>query len=297
MRVNPDSSADLVVALARTQQAQELALQQISSGKRIRVASDDPAGMAEWIHNRSRATNNDEFTHSIGSLKARFQMADTALNSVVTALERAVGLGVRGANGNCSEADRRAIAEEIEGIQANILDLANVAVNGVYVFAGTNTRTKPFVENPAASSGIRYDGNSGVSNAPIGETRSMPMNVPGNQIFSNDGADVFKSLQNLASSLRSNDAEAVSSATSAVRTAFDCVTGQRVFYGNAIAQMESEENQLAENKLELARQENRIAGIDEVEAISRFVNAQAAHEATLEAAGKVSRLSLLDYIR
>jgi flagellar hook-associated protein 3 FlgL len=172
-----------------------------------------------------------------------------------------------------------------------------VSVNGIYVFAGTNTRTKPFIDDPATSSGIRYDGNDGVSSVPIGETRSISMNVPGNKIFSSAGADVFKSLQNLASSLRSNDSVAISAATSEVRTAFDRVTGQRVFYGNAISQMESDENYLADNKLELARQGNQIAGIDPIEAISRFVNAQAAHEATLQAAAKVSRLSLLDYIR
>lgn len=295
MRISPDSSADLIAALARTQRAQEIALDEISSGKRLRVASDDPAGMAEWIHNRSRATHNDEFTHSVASLKAIFQTADSVLSSVVSALERAVGLGIRGANGNLSDADRRAIASEVEGIQANVLDLANVSVNGIYVFAGTATRTKPFVGTETGS--VRYQGNDGVSSVPIGESRSMPMNVPGSLIFCSAQGDVFKSIQNLAASLRANDPAAISGATSDARTAFDHVTGQRVFYGNGVAQLDLEGEYLAGNKLELAKQENAIAGVDQVEAISRFMNAQAAHEATLQATGKMSRLSLLDYLR
>lgn len=297
MRISPDSTADLVASLGRTQRAQEIALEQISSGKRIRVASDDPAGMAEWIHNRSRSTHNDEFTHSAGTLKSMFQTADSALSSVVSALERAVGLGVRGANGSLSEADRRAIAQEVTGVRDNVLDLANVSLNGVFLFAGTNTRTSPFVLDTSESSGIRYDGNDGISSAPVGETRSLPMNVPGNQIFVTAGSDVFESLNQLEASLKSNDPAAISTATSKVRSAFDHVTAQRVFYGNAVAQLELQESYLADNKLELARQENQIAGIDQFEAISRFVNAQAAHDATLQAAGKVSRLSLLDYVR
>ncbi|HYH00179.1 MAG TPA: flagellar hook-associated protein FlgL [Terriglobales bacterium] len=297
MRINPDSTADLIAALARTQQAQETALAQISSGKRIVAPSDDPAGMAEWIRNRSRATNNDEFSHSIGTLKAMFHTADSTLNSVVSSLERAVSLGVRGANGSLSVENREAIALEVKGIRENIVGLANVAINGTYIFAGTETRTKPFVSDADASSMVRYQGNQGTCQVPIGESRLMQMNVPGDQIFAAAEADVFQSLQDLITSLEAGGADAISVATSRVRAAFDHVSGQRVFYGSALAQMASEETYLANEKLELARRENDIAGVDEIEAISRFVNAQAAHAAALEAAGKVSRLSLLDYIQ
>jgi len=293
MRIPFDSTTDLLTALSRTQELQEKSLQQISSGMRIQVASDDPAAMAQWIQNRSRAARNDEFQHSVTALKGLLQTGDSTLNSVVLGLERAVSLGVRGATGTVSETDRAAIAEEVKGIRENLLSLANTTFQGTYIFAGCKVTTQPFTDS---TDGVVYQGDTGVIETAIGEDQQTKMNVPGDQIFCGPGAEVFSSLDKLIAGLAGNDAQVTTDATAVVRKAFDQVTAKRVFYGNALNQLSSAEIDLDNEKLDLSTRENDIAGADQAAAISTLLNAQNARDAALAAVGKISQLSLLDYL-
>lgn len=297
MRVNPDNRADLLYSLAETQRQQDKAMEQISSGRRISVPSDDPAAMAALIRNRSQARANDEFSHSLTTIKSVLQTADSTLSSAVTALQRAITLGVQGATGTQSQADRDAIASEVAGIRDNILNLANSSFNGKYLFSGTKTDTAPFTADSSAPSGVRYQGNSSTVDVSVGENRTMPMNVPGDQVFMSPDGNVFQAIRDMLSALKAGDSTGVSNATAALRAGFDQLSSQRVFVGNALSQIENSETFLSSEKLNLSDQENQIAGADLAEDISSLLNIQTVRNATLSAAGQVSRLSLLDYLK
>ncbi len=102
MRINPDSRADLLNSLAENQREQNQALQQISSGRRVSVPSDDPAAMAALIQNHSQELANDQFSQSLTSINSLLQTADSTLGSVVSGLQQAVTLGVQGSTGTLS---------------------------------------------------------------------------------------------------------------------------------------------------------------------------------------------------
>lgn len=260
------------------------------------MPSDDPAAMAALIQNRSRTAANDEFSNSLTTIKSLLQTADSTLSSVVTGLQRAITLGVQGATGTQSQADRDAIASEVAGIRDNILALANSSFNGTYMFSGTKTDTTPFTTDPNSPSGVQYHGNSNTVDVPVGESRAMTINVPGDQLFMSPDGNVFQAMTDMLSALQQGDSTGVSTATSALRNAFDQLSSQRVFFGNALSQIESNETFLNSEKLNLSDQENNIAGADLAESISSLINAQTARNATLAATGQVSRLSLLDYL-
>jgi flagellar hook-associated protein 3 FlgL len=294
MRVNPDPTRDILAALTRAQQEQERAMLQLASGRRVNVPSDDPAAAAAMVGNQSRSAETDEFVHSISTIRALQQTADSTLSSVISALTRAVSLGVEGANGTLSDANRKSLAQELRGIKQQLLGLANLSFQGSYVFAGTATQSAPFVLDPAAPSGVRYDGNTGVNEVSIGDGFSVPMNLPGSDIFAAAGGDVFQSVQDLITSLENNSG--IDTAVVNVRAAFDHVSAQRVFYGNTLNQMDSQETFLKGEQLQLASQQNALVGADPAEAASRMVNASNARNAALSAVGKMSQLSLFDYL-
>ena len=123
MRVNPNPFPDILAALNQTRQDQETALLQLSSGRRVSQPSDDPAAAAVLIQNRDQSTFNARYLSSLDSLQGQFQTADSTINSVVLALQRAVTLGVEGANGTLSDQDRAAITGELQGIQDQLLSL------------------------------------------------------------------------------------------------------------------------------------------------------------------------------
>src|SRR5271165_3648334 len=145
MRVNPNPLPDLLSALEQSQQQINSDTQQIASGQSVNVPSDNPAAAATLVRTADQTAEADQFLRSIGSVQGEMQNADSTLNSVVTTLQRAISLGVEGANGTLNSSDRAALATEVQGIQSQLLSLANLSYQGNFVFAGTATQTTPYV--------------------------------------------------------------------------------------------------------------------------------------------------------
>ncbi|MBZ5679077.1 MAG: flagellar hook-associated protein 3 [Acidobacteriia bacterium] len=295
MRVNPNPTADLIAALQQNQQLINNDLQQIASGQSINVPADNPANAAMLVRNASQTSEADQFLRSIGSTLGEMQNADSTLNSVSTTLQRAISLGVQGANGTLSDADRAAIATEVQGIQAQLVSLANLSYQGTFVFAGTATQTAPYVLDPASSSGVIYVGNAGSNNVTFGSHFTLQTNLPGSVLFSAPGSDMFQAVNDLNTSLQAGTG--IDAALGEVRSAFDHVNAQRVFYGNAINQLNSQETFLHTETLQLAKQQNDLGGTDLSAVISNLVNAQTSRQATLEAIARTTQTNLFDFVK
>ena len=89
----------------------------------------------------------------------------------------------------------------------------------------------------------------------------------------------------------------IDTAITTLRDSFDFISTQRVFYGNTLNQAQSQTTNLGNTKLQLSQQENTLVSVDIESAASRLVNSQAATNATLAAIGKISQLSLFDFLR
>jgi len=295
MRVNPNPVPDLLAALSRTRQDTQDALFQLSSGRKVNEPSDDPAAAALLIDNHDRTTFVTRYQQSLTSMQGQYQTADSTLNSVVLALQRALTLGVQGGNGTLSDQDRASIVNELQGIQDQLLSLANTTFQGRYLFAGTKTDTLPFAVDSTTASGVRYDGNDAVNTVQIGDGYRLAANKPGSQIFVAPGHDVFLAMKGLVQALQENTG--IDTAIGTLRDAFNYVSGQRVFYGNSMNQAQAQSTYLGTAQLQLSQQENTLGGADIEAAASRLVNSQNAANATLAAIGRISQLSLFDYLQ
>jgi flagellar hook-associated protein 3 FlgL len=295
MRVNPNPLPDLISAIAQTQQQINTDLEQIASGQSINRPSDNPAGAALLVRNAGKTAETDQFLRSASGISGELQNADSALSSVITILQRAMSLGIEGANGTVNASDRAAVAAEVQGIQSELLSLANLSYQGNFVFAGTATQTAPYVLDSTTSSGVRYVGNSGVNAVTVGDHLAVKTNLPGSQLMSAAGADVFQAIQDLITNLQSGSN--IDAAVTEVSNAYQHINAQRVFYGNAINQLNSQQNFLNNQTTQLAEQANTVGGADLSKVISDLVNAQTAREATLGAVSKTQQTNLFDYIK
>ena len=295
MRVNPNPIADLLANIDNAKQIQETALAQLASGRRVVVPSDDPAAAAVLSLNHASASQSDQFLQVIGSVSARLQVADSTLGSVVASLNRAISLGIQGGGATLSQANRNAIAGEIQGLQQELVGLANGAFQGTYLFGGTADKNPPFVLDPTAPSGVRYVGNNGTNSLPVGESLSVATNIPGSQLFTPAGADVFQALHDLATAVQTN--VAVDTSVLFVRHVFDSITSQRVFYGNSLQQLGTQQTYLNGVKLQLATQENAVGGADPAAAATAAVTAATARSAALQAANSLLTTSLFNFLK
>ena len=295
MRVNPNYMPDLLAALNQTQLATQKAELEISSGRSVNEPSDNPTAAALLVENNDQATFNSGYLQTLSSVQGQLSTGDSTLSSVVTALQRAISLGVEGANGTLSDSERAAVADELQGIQSQLVSLANTSYQGRYVFAGTNTNTPPYVADNTVPSGVRYVGNSGVNQVPIGNGYKLTVNQPGSQLFSAPGNDVFLSINNLIQALQTNTG--IDTAVSSVSAAYSYLSGQRVFYGNAMNQAQSQTTYLNTAKLQISQQENTLAGADLATAATNLTQFEISTQATLAAISKYSQMNLFDYLK
>jgi flagellar hook-associated protein 3 FlgL len=297
MRINPDPYPDILSSVEQTQQQIYTDEQQIASGQSVNVPSDNPAAAAVLVQNADQTSQADQFQRSIGSVQGEIQSADSTLNSVVESLQQAISLGVEGANGTVNAEDRQAIITQLQGIQSQLLNLANLTYQGNYVFAGTATQTVPYVLNPSSSSGVTYQGNSGTNSVTLGNHFSLQTNLPGSQLFSGSPSNVFQSIQDLINGLEGGDATIISSAVSEVSNALNYVDGQRVFYGNALNQLTSQQTYLSSETTELAQQANTAGGADLTAVITNLTASQTSLQAALEAVGQTGQIDLFSFLR
>ncbi len=294
IRVNPYVLSDLLADLNTTQRQADTASLQMATGSRINKPSDDPAGAAEMVGNAAQTARADSFLRSIGSINGLLQAADSTLGSVVTALQRAISLGVEGANGTLSDSDRADVAAELSGIQQQLMSLANASYQGEFVFAGTET-VQPFIADATSPSGVTYQGNTTTNTVQIGENYALQVNVPGSQIFTGPSGNVFQSITDLINALQTNNN--IGGAVTEVSNAFTYVTGQRVFYGNAINQLQAQHNVINTDKLNLATAANSISATDMAQAATAFSQAEIALNAELAGISRISQVSLFDYLK
>jgi flagellar hook-associated protein 3 FlgL len=297
MRVNPNITPDILTNLWQIQTQEQTAEQQLSTGKRVNMPSDDPAAAAADVENQAAQSQTDQYLQSTTNLESLLQTGDSTLSSVVTSLNQAISLGTQGANGGLSASDQQAIAEQVQGIQSQMVQLANTTYQGSYIFAGTASTSPPYALDPTQASGVKYNGNTETNSVEIADGRSVQVNVPGSQIFQGPGGDVFGSLQQLITALQSGNNANIGTATSQLSSALNSVSQQRVFYGNTMNQLTSNESFLNQEQVNLQTQENSLVGADMATAATNLTQAQTAQSAALAAIAKVIPQSLLDYLQ
>jgi flagellar hook-associated protein 3 FlgL len=297
MRVNPDMSSDVLAAIWETQTQENTALQQMSTGKRVNLPSDDPLAAAQMVGNQDQSNRADQYLQNIDTLTSQLQTADTALGSTVTAVTQAITLGVQGSTGTLSQANRQQIVQNLLGIQSQLVQLANTSVGGSFLFGGTASTAPPYTLDSTSPSGVTYNGNSGTNTVQVADGLKLQTNMPGNQLFQNSAGDVFGSLQKLITALQSGTPADAQTATNDLRTAFDALAGQRIFYGNAVNQLNSTQTFLQQEQVTLKSQANNLVGADLTQAATDLTKATTAHDAALAAAAKILPTSLLDYLK
>jgi flagellar hook-associated protein 3 FlgL len=293
IRVNPFPMPDLLQAVEQLERQQATATLELATGSSINKPSDNPAGAAQLIKINDLSSQLDSFQRSVSAISGQFSTADATLSSVVSVLQRAITLGTEGANGTLSATDRAAITVELQGIQTQLVSLANTSYQGQYIFSGTST-AQPFVLDPTQPSAVRYTGNAGVNNVTIGAGYQLQVNVPGSQIF-NGPEDTFLAINNLITSMESDTG--IGTAVTEVGDSLTYVSGQQAFFGNALNQTQSQQTYLSAQSVGLAQQQNTIGSADLTAVASQLALDQTSQTAALEAIGKMPQTSLFDYLK
>jgi flagellar hook-associated protein 3 FlgL len=296
MRVNPNMVPDILADLQQSQTAVNTTLQEVATGKSVNVPSDNPSASAAMVQNTIETANVDQYTQNVTGTLSMLQTADSSIGSVVNSLTQAASLGTEGANGTTSATDLQEIATQVQGILESVVAQANTAYQGAYLFGGTATSSPPYTADSSSPSGYAYNGNNDTNSVAVGDDVNIQVNLPGSQIFSNSNSNVLGSLSGLVSALQSGNSAQIESATSAVSTALNYVTQQRVFYGNAESQLNLQETSLQQETVNLTSQQSSLIDVNEAQAATELSQAETTDNAAEAAAAKVLPDTLLNFL-
>ncbi|MBW8721572.1 MAG: flagellar hook-associated protein FlgL, partial [Polaromonas sp.] len=156
--------------------------QQISSGSRILVPSDDPVGSTRALAVSQSIAQGDQYAGSRAQAKHMLSLTENALKSTTTLLQDIKEQVVYAGNGTLSDSDRTTLATSLQSKFDQLLSLANADDgNGQFLFAGFKSANQPFVEQ--ANGSILYVGDEGQRLMQVDVSRQMAGTDTGRSIF------------------------------------------------------------------------------------------------------------------
>lgn len=154
---------------------------QVSSGKRIDSPADDPAGAADAASIRSSLARFDQFKSNQGHASYLLGLGESVLKGVVDGIQDAQEKLVAAGNGVLSDADRRTIATELEGVLGRLVGLANSSDGaGGYLFSGGMASSAPFTQS---GNSVGYVGDQTAQRIEIAQGTLLQVRFPGDVVF------------------------------------------------------------------------------------------------------------------
>lgn len=174
--------------------------QQMASGNKIELPSDDPVTSVRLSRLHREEAIIGQYRDNIGAVKIRLQKNETYLSSMVTDMQEGRDLLVWASDGGNASADLGAMVNSLTALRDSLFFSANVKdQEGRYIFSGTLTNNPALSYNPAAALGSRYTytGNNGQQMVTVGNgiTQAANVDVQGMETLLNQMDSTIATLQ------------------------------------------------------------------------------------------------------
>jgi flagellar hook-associated protein 3 FlgL len=272
------------------------AQQQVSSGKRLQQASDDPSAAATGLRERNEIRSVDRYREANDSVDSRLHVVDSVLTDVIKSVTTAQTRGASGRSTILTAEQREAIALEIEGVKEAIYTAVNTSYRGIYLFAGADNTAAPYTKTGTTISA--YQGDANVVSVDTSRTSAAAVTIDGGGMLQGGAAqDLFQSLDALATAVRAGDMSGIDTQLTSLDQAFNRVTAVQSRVGATLSALPAEKARLDELRRASDTRRSQAEEISLAEAISEMSRAQQAQQAAIAATGTNQKTTLLDYLR
>ncbi len=177
MRIATSHTYDAAIdTLLRRQSDMSDAQAQLTSGKRLLRASDDPAAAARAERALATSARVDASQRGVQASDVLMTQTEGALADGVSLLQRAREALVASGNATYTDAERKTLSSELASVREQLLVVANRSDGGHgFMFGGQGSAQAPFVDAPG---GVQFRGTGGQTRAADGE--GLPLTVDGN---------------------------------------------------------------------------------------------------------------------
>ncbi|WP_406620963.1 flagellar hook-associated protein FlgL [Bacillus atrophaeus] len=270
---------------------------QVSSGKKISKASDDPIVAMKSLKYNTQLSQVKQYQSNASQAFTWLENTETNITEGIDVLSKVRDLVVKAKNGQNGEAELKSIGVEVNQLKEQLLNIANTQVNGRFIFNGTNSDSPPVVDNGDGTYTIpdADDVNVNISSNMTLKVNSDPKSAFGGTSAS--GQNVFEMLESLENALNSGSVDDLKSTLSDIDQFTDGMSAERSDIGARYNRLELINTRL-ETQEETATKvlsDNEDVELEKV--ITDFIAQQSVHRAALAVNAKIVQPTLIDFLK
>jgi flagellar hook-associated protein 3 FlgL len=115
---------------------------QMATGKKISVPSDDPVVAARALKLRTDVAEIEQYKRNAKDAQSWLEMTEDTIAKIGDVLQKARELAVQAANGTNTPDDTQKIMQEIKQLKIQLVHQSNATYAGRYIFSGYKTNSK-----------------------------------------------------------------------------------------------------------------------------------------------------------
>lgn len=247
---------------------------QVSTGKRLQRASDDPVATARLANLKRTQANDTARASNINLGITLIAQADGQMRTMSALLARTKELTIAGASASLSPADRVSIATEIN-VMADEIDAMALAKSptGQPLFAvGSNLS-------------IRFDDD--IMFAPV-PTRA--------EVFETGGVAISQAMRNAASAIAANDSAQINAGLTSVENAINHAADTTAKIGLNAARLDRLKETRELRAISVSEERSKLEDTDLSSAIAELNGMTLTLEAAQAAFARINRRTLMDFL-
>lgn len=258
-----------------------------SSGTDVQKPSDDPATYGSMVRRNYSLKIMEERSKNATRAQNELSVVESSLSNGIDILVAAKETTIAAANGTADPANRKAAAESIRTMRAELLSIANTRYGDRYLFGGTQTGTAPFDTTTG-----NFVGNDQVVNVPVLDGVAPPANLSGSKTFTAaGGVDIFKTLGDLATALDNNDDAAIKASLDPLTKSHDQLVHGQVQSGFAADRFRQAVDVLTSTTMNVTERLAQEINGDPAQQLSELTLSKSAYERSIAVSQQLLSIS------
>lgn len=281
---------------------------EIASGKKVMVPSDDPSAFAQNMKIQTEQSATTQYANNLNSLQTNGSYYATAVNSIGNVLTSIQQLAVEQSSSTVDTDSRTSAADTVNDLIQQLAAVGNTKVGDTYIFGGTKANNPAYTVD--ASSGtpvVTFQGSATVGQVAVNSSTTIGAGISGQTIFTGtangQSVDIFQTLQQFSQDLANTaglstaqQAAALQADLTTINNCVDLTANNMASVGTYTKNISNLLTSNANTSTTLAQDSGDLVNVDMAKAIADYSTLSTAYQAALYTMSKVESMNILNYL-